>query len=491
KARVPFDALLMNPPWESLRHALPDGHPAAAARKAIAARLGEQRQGDADLPLLFSAQGRGDRNLYKGFVELAPHLLRDGGRLGALIPAALASDAGMAPLRQRYLNQIAIERWSVIENIDRLFPIDSRYKFGVLIGSRSATGTHAFGVRGMCITLAELGAEHVTLQREHLERLGGRGNMIPEVRSQQELEILSHVAAVGSPFFSGGSLGSVRYTREVDLTLDRAKGLFARWEDSAATQGAKRPPRAAEQELVPLVEGRMVGQYDCFQKSWVSGSGRTARWELNGDRPLASCRPQFVIAPRTGSEARVAICDVTSATNTRTIHATLVPDAWWCGNTAPVLVFRDRTTALAGLAILNSMVFDWIARRLVSGLHLNKFYLDAMWWPRLDEADLRRVAAAAVALCDANPRFREGGFESYLADRGEPQDQVRAHVLIEHTVARGFGLSKGMVQAMLDGDLSDRRGMWRFYAAQPWARDVKRMLLERMGSCRGSVRDAA
>ena len=235
----------------------------------------------------------------------------------------------------------------------------------------------------------------------------------------------------------------------------------------------------------------MVGQYDCFQKSWVSGSGRTARWELNGDRPLASCRPQFVIAPRTGSEARVAICDVTSATNTRTIHATLVPDAWWCGNTAPVLVFRDRTTALAGLAILNSMIFDWIARRLVSGLHLNKFYLDAMWWPRLDEADLRRVAAAAVALCDANPRFREGAFESYLADRGEPQDQVRAHLLIEETVARGFGLSKGMVQAMLDGDLSDRRGMWRFYAAQPWARDVKRMLLDRLGSCRGSVRDAA
>jgi hypothetical protein len=143
------------------------------------------------------------------------------------------------------------------------------------------------------------------------------------------------------------------------------------------------------------------------------------------------------------------------------------PGIWWCGNTAPVLVFRDRTTALAGLAILNSMIFDWIARRLVSGLHLNKFYLEAMWWPRLDEVDLRSIAAAAVALCDANPRFREGGFDGYLLDRGELEDRVRAHVLIEHTVARGFGLANGAVEVMLDDDRLDRRGMWRFYAAQP------------------------
>jgi hypothetical protein len=491
KSHLAFDALLMNPPWESLRHALPDGHPAAASRKAIAGRLGEQRPGNPDLPPLFSAQGRGDRNLFKGFVELAPHLLRNGGRLGAVIPAAWASDAGMAPLRRRYLEQLAIERWAVIENVDKLFPIDSRYKFGVLVGARSGAGTHAFGVRGMCTKLAELGAEHVVVKREHLEKLGGAGSMIPEVRSRQELEILSHVAAAGSPFFRGGSLGSVRYAREVDLTLDRAKGLFARWEDSALGRGRKRNRPPSGRELVPLVEGRMVGQYDCFQKSWVSGSGRTARWELNGDRPLGSCRPQFVIAPRTGGEARVAICDVTSATNTRTIHATLVPDAWWCGNTAPVLVFRDRATALAGLGVLNSMVFDWIARRLVSGLHLNKFYLEAMWWPKLNEAEVRRIAGAALTLAAASPRFREAGFEKYLSDLGELDDPVRAHVMIEHSVARGFGLTKGMLEVMLDDTRSERRGMWRFFAAQPWASDVKRLLFQQFVGPHDRVRNAA
>jgi hypothetical protein len=235
----------------------------------------------------------------------------------------------------------------------------------------------------------------------------------------------------------------------------------------------------------------MVGQYDCFQKSWISGSARTARWYLNGDRPLTSCRPQFVIARRAGSEARVAICDVTSATNTRTIHATLVPDAWWCGNTAPVLVFRDRTTALAGLGVLNSMIFDWVARRLVSGLHLNKFYLEAMWWPKLDEADVRRIAGAAFALAAANPRFRDAGFEGYSRVHSERLDRASAHILIEQTVARGFGLTRAMMETMLDEDRSDRRGMWRFYAAERWSLDVKREVLGLLRSPEGKVRQAA
>src|SRR5882724_7246456 len=93
--------------------------------------------------------------------------------------------------------------------------------------------------------------------------------------------------------------------------------------------------------LVPLIEGRMVGQYDFFQKSWISGRGRRAHWVLNADRALRNCRPQFVTQARFGTGARLAICDVTSATNTRTIHATLVPDGWVCGNTAPVLLFED------------------------------------------------------------------------------------------------------------------------------------------------------
>jgi hypothetical protein len=133
---------------------------------------------------------------------------------------------------------------------------------------------------------------------------------------------------------------------------------------------------------------------------------RTAKWRTCGDSVLSACQPQFISAPRQPVYGRVAICDVTSATNTRTVHATLVPSTWPCGNTAAVLRFESAELALAAVGVLNSMVFDWFVRRRVSGLHLNKFYLADLVWPRLTRDALTR---AAKILCAQNPRYTDAG----------------------------------------------------------------------------------
>ena len=73
-------------------------------------------------------------------------------------------------------------------------------------------------------------------------------------------------------------------------------------------------------------------------------------------------------------------------------------------NTAPVLEYELEDLAFAGLGILNSMVFDWLARRMTSGLHLNKFVLEGLVWPVLDDVSLATVAHAAWSICKARPR---------------------------------------------------------------------------------------
>jgi hypothetical protein len=471
-----FEVLLMNPPWESLRHKVDDD--SGGEREATIRRLSETGPGAHGLPPLYSAQGKGDRNLFKAFVELVPHLIVEGGRLGALIPASFASDAGLTDLRERYLSQFEIARWTSFENRSGYFPIDGRYKFGLLAATRSNLGTKSLSVRSFAVEPDEVDAPHVQLSSDDIQLIGRKYHIIPELSNQRELEILRLALRSGTPLFESEACGQVRYRREVDLSLDKeifrhvTAGQLQKLEDATFIDetGAR---------YVPLLEGRSVGAFDCFQKTWVSGKGRTAVWADNKDQSLADCSPQYVIRPKVDSPPRIAICDVTAATNTRTVIATFVPTTWQCGNTAPVLEFENEVFALAGLGILNSMVFDWIARRLTSGLHLNKFILEGLVWPALQPLEVEELAHASWSICRANPRSGIGELEpakipgfSKSTKRKRPLAAIDAAVAIEIAVARGLGLSREHLLTIFDSDRSNRRGFWRYFAATPTALTV-------------------
>jgi predicted RNA methylase len=471
-----FDALVMNPPWESLRQKSSDPEQ-AGERDATVARIATQLPASHGLPKLYSMQGSGDRNLCKAFIELAPHLIKQSGRIAALIPAAFASDEGMAELRRLYLEHFSLETWTGFENRAKAFDIDSRYKFGILAGARSKSGTKDIALRAFAVEPEEVRAPHVIVDRAKLTVIGGPVGIIPEITSQQDLDILSTMLTKGVGFFADNEFGRVLYKREVDLTVGKKKGLFSRlerrshtWnEDATLTLGSSGT-------FVPVVEGRMVGQYDFFQKSWVEGEGRTAVWQDNGDKPLEFCRPQYVARPMDNLQHRLAICDVTSATNTRTVHATIVPDGWICGNTAPVLRFESAQALFAGLAILNSMTFDWLARRIVSGLHLNKFYLSCMAWPNLASEDFAQLSQLGKSIAKTTPR-------SFVGQSGPVvEDHLDAASKVEATVARGYGLSDIDLKLMLKNDPNDRRGFWRYYQANKGSEMIARRSHEIMNN---------
>jgi hypothetical protein len=463
----PFDVLLMNPPWESLRQERTDTEQ-AQVRADTLTRISRPAPGSKGLPPLYSAQGRGDRNLFKLFVELAPHLLRDEGRYGAVLPAAFGSDDGMTALRELYLTHFSLDRWTSFENRGKYFQIDSRYKFGLLTGSRSKKGTVSLDVLSFSTHPHEVTSRHIRLNQSDLEILGGKDRVIPELVTPAERDVLRQMLIAGTPLFQDGPLGATKYRREVDLTLGRKEEHFWHVDEPRplATKGGQLSLED-QHDIVPVLEGRMIGQYDCFQKSWISGNGRGAVWESNGERPLAACQSQFVTHARQGSGARLAICDVTSSTNTRTVLAALVPPSWVCGNTAPVLVFETQEYALAALAIFNSMIFDWFARRVVGGLHLNKFYLARLTWPSLTSSDISRLAELGRTVAASSPR---GGLN---LQRGVSSGSVTSCLAeIEILTARGYDLNRDAVEAMFSPNCADRRGLWRYFKSSPIGREV-------------------
>ncbi len=462
-------------------------------REATVARLTREAAGARDLPPLFTAQGRGDRNLYKAFAELAPHLLQAGGRLVALLPGAWSSDLGTRRLRTRYLQQLNIEQWTSFENLRGWFPIDSRYKFGIVVATRDAGGTQALRTRGFAAAAEDLERKHVVVQTSALRQIGGAAAIIPDLTCKADWTLLQRARRHGTPLFDPkGALGRVSYRREVDLTEDRKRGLFQRFEHLQATPcGAGRWRTPEGREMVPLLEGRMVGAYDFHQKTWVAGAGRTAAWTYANGHRLQDCRPQFLIEPDEDERLhRIAVCDVTSATNTRTVLATWVPPRWRCGNTAPVLAFESERQSLAALAVLNSMVFDWFARRLIAGLHLNRFYLEALSWPALNEARVDELATAGSALVRLSPRFRDFR-RSAIKTAPARLDYLDAHVLIERTVAVGYHLSASDLSRIFAASTADRRGFWRHFGSDPHARPIAQATLEGTRRSRRPARPAA
>ena len=101
---------------------------------------------------------------------------------------------------------------------------------------------------------------------------------------------------------------------------------------------------------------------------------------------------------RTVGRARVAFRDVTRATDSRTVRACLVPPEHFLTNKAPYLAFVDDEpeAEAACLGLMNSLAFDWQARRFVE-TNLNFFILEGFRLPELDDDHLSTRSPSALA----------------------------------------------------------------------------------------------
>ncbi len=141
--------------------------------------------------------------------------------------------------------------------------------------------------------------------------------------------------------------------------------------------------------------------------------------------------------------ARVAFRDVTNRTNSRTIIACLIPPGVYLTNTAPYLVFvnGEPTDQAACLGVMNSLPFDWQARRFVE-LHVSFFLLEGLCLPDLDDASYGAISRAAARLSAVDDRFAD-----FAAATGvecgplESSERERLRVEIDALVARAWKLT--------------------------------------------------
>jgi hypothetical protein len=460
RPRPGFDAVVGNPPWEEVTvetlgfyglfapglRSLPERPRAAAVAELVARRP--------DLPgRLAAAQERaalrrrylaaggyrpmpGDPDLYKSFCQRYRELLRDGGVLGVVLPRGAFAAGGSAGFRRWLFEETRCRRLDFLLNRRCwLFDTHPQYTVALLAAERARPPRdHAVRVAGTATTPAEwerqAASPGLVLPREAF----GPGWTVPLLRGQAEADLLARLRR-GTPF-PYGSGGRWRCFPVAELHESGDRHL---WEGA---NGAGRP----------LWKGESFGQYDphgagarhCPTSGAVwrkvrkprPGSGSVLAGELD-----AAARRQAVLGEL--GRARVAFRDVSRATDARTVRACLVPPAVLLTNKAPYLSFAagdDRARA-ACLGIMNSLPFDWQARRYVE-INLNFFILEGLVVPDLDDDDLAAVAAAAARLSCADGRFAElaGNVGVQVGPLGDGERE-RLQVEIDARVARAWSLT--------------------------------------------------
>jgi len=444
-----FDAVLTNPPWETLQAA-----PTAAAYVATLRRH-------------FRHQGRGKLYTYRLFVERALRLLHERGVVGMIVPASLWFDRDAEPVRCLLLDGADWQWLFGFENRRKVFAIDGRYRFGAIVAQRPGPTTHvrvAFG-RTELADWRSATPPHARVAATELRALSPGSGTFVEADEPRDLELLLRMQRRGSPLC--GPRGRFAWRQgDWNMTSDRRHFVLR---DDAERQGFRRDGDGIwrcddRPDLLPLLQGAMIGDLHPNVGAHARGTGHGTQWE---PPPTSdSVRPAFLVRAdawrakaAAGAPFRLVHRALGNASNERTMLACLLPDAP-CGNSLGVLTPLPTVTApraplrelAAAAAVLGSLAFDWALRQRLAGTNLNQFVLADCVLPELDVDVARELAGLALRLCALLPGhaglWRAAAAEGWCPDEGPAVAAATRADLVEQLdvrVGRSFGLDEADV----------------------------------------------
>jgi hypothetical protein len=293
------------------------------------------------------------------------------GRVGLVLPSAFHANQSATGLRALYLKENQLDTCFSFENANKLFEIDSRFKFAVV----AARHGHAGQPIRCAFYLHDLEwlrnpSDALSYDAQFVTRTGGEYLSLLELRTSPDAEIAHAIYATSRSV--GHVWSDVRIRCGEELNMSKASHMFTPT-GSIMTDGDPRTPEVNSElrssGYLPLYEGKHFHQFN-------------DRWE---DRPryVVSVgglmqRPDVLACARF---FRLAFRDIARSTDERTgIFVSLAPGAV-CGNTAPCErspAGRPNVRLLELVAIFNSYTFDWTIRQK-SAAHVNLFGCGSFW----------------------------------------------------------------------------------------------------------------
>ena len=429
-----FDIVVGNPPWGKIK----------LSRHAYLTRQGMQRVYGttySELDSSFSEEkielkeysnlirekfhllGNAEPDMYMAFLQKATSTVRPDGHVSYLVPAGLIRSKGTQDLREFFIGNGECLNYTLLDNKSNYFAIDTRFKFllfsynkRISSGKLKKFGFNTAGHNKQMLTIGD----HIDFDIDELREC--RDDLtVPEVKTQKEKELLFKLYRHGRKCGEADDIWFADISREVDMTNDRSKFI-----------------QGNSQRALPVIEGRMIQQYRFGAKAYISGSGRSAKWEPNA----TGCKPQFyceadVLSFSTQErvkKVRVGFCDIAGQTNERAMMSSIIPAGVVCGNKVPTIIFpnsENEDIYYLWMAITNSFVFDWMIRRIISTT-INYFLLFSVPIPRID---LNSVEAEQLISLSKNIFSMESKYYTSA-------EMVEDRAMVEAMVAKLYSLTR-------------------------------------------------
>ncbi len=394
----------------------------------------------------YELQGVGDTDLYQLFCERYTHLVRVEGRLGVVLPRSALMTQGAAGFRRWLFEHSTVTSVDVLLNKGRwAFSMEPRYTVALLAASRNlSNGSTAFRTTGPTENLVDF-----------LEAQSGAGVMVDSgslgssriiqlLPSQRHANILTKIRR-GTEF---------EELQSPENKISRISASVAShlvpYTELHATQQKRKFEHPPGQGRVPVWRGRSFDQYDPHGREpagyadWNDVLGWLQQKRTRARVFKSLFPPEVLRDPKTHpvNNARIVFRDVTNRTNSRTVIASVVPPQTPLTNKAPYLVFSgwNPTGRAATLGVMNSLPFDWQARRYVE-TNMNFFLLNMFCFPEWESTNWQRIGELAARLSCVDDRFADFAAEAgveYGPLTDAQRDDMRAE--IDALVAQGYGL---------------------------------------------------
>jgi hypothetical protein len=364
------------------------------------ARNRSEGYADAEHPYRHCDEGK--PYTYKMFLELAYSLLKDGGRVGFVVPSGIYSDDGTRALRLLLLDSCRWEWVFNFENRSAIFDIHRSFKFNPVIAQRGAlTEAILIAVNRRNIDDWADGERFATsYSRDQIRAFSPVAGALLEVESRRDVEILSRLYARSILLASSDHVGWGATYKQGDFNLTSDSDVF-RSAEAWARAGSSRDGRGGwscgDEGALPLYEGKMIWQFDFAFSGYDCGSSRHWR-ELEWGHKSVQPRYLVPVEQYQGSPGvKLVIRDMSSPSNRRTLIASCIPDMP-CGHKTPVL--RDASSpwkaTLALSTVLNSFCFDYVTRTRFAPSGGG----GSLVWSVLGELPIWRDARERVCLVD-------------------------------------------------------------------------------------------